>query len=210
MTIADIRREIEALPDLSVEGAPEKESAAEFSPLQVISRQGRLILRLTASTEALDARYKELAERMREQAAALAQQEAELRERDARVKRLIAEAEEARREGQQEGQEQARRVALEAIRMMDALDWAQDALDARGEEALSREFASARRDCVRRLTAIGITEVPCEGMMDGRLHEGLETLETNSVPRYHIVRVLRRGWQCGPDVLRRAGVVTAA
>jgi len=32
---------------------------------------------------------------------------------------------------------------------------------------------------------------------------------TEDVSRYHIVRVIRRGFQSGTEILRRAGVVTA-
>ncbi len=211
MTPVEIRREIDALPDLTAP-LPEGEGGApgELSPLQVISRQGRLILRLSAAAEGLEARYKELAERLKErEAQATADAEGLRRERDAARR----EAEEARREGREtarQAAEQARRVALEAVRLLDTLDWAEEAATARGDDAMARDIAAARRDARRRLAAAGVTEVPCEGMADGHLHEGLEAVTTDAVPRYHIVRVLRRGWQMGPDVLRRAGVVTAA
>jgi hypothetical protein len=109
--LTDLRREIDALPELRVGG--EGENAAPpvpVSPLQVISRQGRLILKLSASAESLDARYKELSERQRTQEA-----------------RLEAAEEEARA-----AKRQARQTALEAVRLMDALDWVQEALTARG------------------------------------------------------------------------------
>jgi molecular chaperone GrpE (heat shock protein) len=154
----------------------------------------------------LEARYRELTTQLREQGA---QRDAEMQERETRIARLNAEIAEAKREGQ----EQTRKIALEAIRLMDVLDWTQAALRTRGEAAadLVPEVASAQRDCLRRLAAVGITEIPCQGMMDGRLHEGLETVPEAeaTVPRYHIVRMVRRGWQCGADILRRAGVVTA-
>lgn len=187
---ADLRREIDALPELRVAGEGEGVSVpapAAATPLQVISRQGRLILKLSAAAESLDARYKELSERGRAQEARL----------------------EAAEEAARAARSQARQAALEAIRLMDALDWVQTALAGAGHP-LAAEVASAQRDCLRRLAALGLTEVPAEGPMDGRLHEGLEAVETDAVPQYHIVRVLRRGWQMGPDVLRRAGVVTAA
>jgi len=187
--LADLRREIDALPELRVsgEGGDVATPPVPVSPLQVISRQGRLILKLSATAESLDARYKELSERQRAQEA-----------------RLEAAEEEARA-----AKRQARQAALEAVRLMDALDWVQEALTARGLP-LAGDVASAQRDCLGRLAALGLTEVPANGLMDGRLHEGLEAVETDAVPQYHIVRVLRRGWQMGPDVLRRAGVVTAA
>jgi molecular chaperone GrpE (heat shock protein) len=192
--VTDLRRAIDALPELRPEGADESggEPAAAATPLDIVSRQGRLILRLSAAAESLEARYKQLADAVA-----------------AREERLSAAEEEALA-----ARQQARRMALEAVRLMDALDWVQEALAAAGGEAapLAREVASAQRDCLGRLAAAGLTPVPAEpgAPTDGRLHEGLEAVETDAVPQYHIVRVLRRGWQMGPDVLRRAGVVTAA
>jgi len=186
MTLSDIQREIAALPALTAD-APEGDGAEAVSPLQIVSKQGRLILRLSAATEAMEARYRELS--------------GQLDERD----RRIADLGEAKRDAER----RARQVALEAIHLMDALDWIQGALMARGD-ALARDAALAQRDCLRRLAAVGVTEIPCDGLMDGRLHEGLDTVDGSGKPQYHIVSVVRRGYQCGPEVLRRAEVVTAA
>jgi molecular chaperone GrpE (heat shock protein) len=112
-------------------------------------------------------------------------------------------------EARRDAERRARQVALEAIHLMDALDWVQGALTARGD-ALAREVALAQRDCLRRLAAVGVTEIPCDGLMDGRLHEGVDTADGSGKPQYHIISVVRRGYQCGPEVLRRAEVVTAA
>jgi molecular chaperone GrpE (heat shock protein) len=188
MTLSELQREIAALPTLSVEPSDEKAvTTEETTPLQLVSKQGRLILRLSAATEAMEARYKELAAR--------------LSERDERVEELTA----ARREAEK----RARQVAQEAIHLMDALDWVQSALAAQGHP-LAKELVSAQRDCLNRLAALGITEVPGEGMVDGRLHEGVDKVESSDVPQYHIVSVVRRGFQWGTEILRRAEVITAA
>lgn len=182
----DIQREIAALPALVFEGAVEESEPA--SPLQIVSKQGRLLLRLSASAEALDRQYATLVARMAE--------------RDARL--------EAQDDARRAAERQTRQTALAAIRLMDALDWVYDALAQRDQQALARDVDAARRDCLRRLASVGVSEIPCQGMMDPTLHEGLATAATDETPRYHIVRVDRRGFQCGPDVLRRAGVTTAA
>ena len=190
MTLSDIQREIAALPNLEVERDASAAVAATASPLQIVSKQGRLILRLSASVTAMEAYCRELGERLGAHSARMGDLAEEKRAAEAR----------------------ARQIALEAIRVMDALDWVGEALAARpeGGDPLAGEVASARRDCLRRLAAVGITEVPCQGAMDGRLHEGLETTPgpLAGKARYDIVSVLRRGYQCGADVLRRAGVVT--
>jgi molecular chaperone GrpE (heat shock protein) len=191
MTLSDIQREIAALPELTADALPAgsgTEGGGEAtSPLQIVSKQGRLILRLSAATEAMEARYRELS--------------GQLEERD----RRLAESSEAKREAER----RARQMALEAIHLMDALDWVQGALVARGD-ALACDVLLAQRDCARRLAAVGVTEIPCDGLMDGRLHEGVDTAEDTGKPQYHIVSVVRRGYQCGPEVLRRAEVITAA
>ena len=107
-------------------------------------------------------------------------------------------------------------MALEAIHLMDALDWAGGAAGAHGEEKLAREILSAQRDCLRRLAVLGVTEISAArgAVMDGRMHEGLDAIpatdDTADVPQYHILSLIRRGYQRGPDVLRRAGVATIA
>jgi molecular chaperone GrpE (heat shock protein) len=191
MTLSDIQREIAALPKLTAEVLPDgsgSEGGGEaVSPLQIVSKQGRLILRLSAATEAMEARYRELS--------------AQLDERDQRIAKLG--------EAKRDAERRVRQVALEAIHLMDALDWVHGALAARSD-ALAHDVLLAQRDCARRLVAVGVTEIPCDGLMDGRLHEGVDTAEDTGKPRYYIVSVVRRGYQCGPDVLRRAEVITAA
>lgn len=200
MTLAEILREISALPATLPEvaeaagGGGADAAPGSSAPLQVISKQGRLILRLSASLEALEARYKELAE-------------------EGKAWRTQAEtAAEAARVSER----RARQTALEAIHLMDALDWVSESVRARGEEKFAEQIAAAQRDCLRRLAAVGVTEIPAPrgSEMDGRLHEGLDAVTAtgadSDVPRYHILSLVRRGYQQGPDVLRRAGVITAA
>jgi Molecular chaperone GrpE (heat shock protein) len=198
LDLSDLERELEALPSLWVEGDEEAEeeeatSAAATAeatpdPLQIVARQGRLILRLSAAAEGLDARYRELSEQQRA------------------VENRVEEAREEARLARQ----QVRKVALEAVHLMDALDWVYEALEHRGDP-LAAQVASARRDCLRRLAAVGINEIPASsgGVMDGRLHEGLESISAPDVPQYHIITVVRPGYQMGADVLRRAEVTTA-
>lgn len=197
MTLADIQREIAALPPALPDshGAGGDGSSPDTpEPLQIVSKQGRLILRLSAAIEALEVRYKELAEAekaRRTQSEALADT---LRETERR----------------------ARQTALEAIHLMDALDWAEGATRAQGNGKLADQIVSAQRDCLRRLAAVGVTEIPAArgAEMDGRLHEGVDavpaSVEDADVPRYHILSLVRRGYQYGTDVLRRAEVITAA
>lgn len=193
LTLSDIQREIAALPPtLSVEGveAAEANAPAGNAALQIVARQGRLILKLSAAAESLEARYHALAEQTQ-----------------AQNERVNALSEEAR-----QAQKRTRQVSLEAIRLMDALDWVGEALEARGQDALLSPLRSAQRDCLRRLASAGITEIPCAGQLDGHLHEAVGTGKAadEDTPRYHIVSVVQRGYQCGPDILRRAKVVTAA
>lgn len=197
MTIEDIRREISALPSsLPPPGAAAEAEAFKGpeGPLRIISKQGRLILRMTAAVEGLESRTRELTDEVKRQ-----RQQAE-------------ETAEALRLSQQRG----RQMALEAIHLMDALDWVAESVAARGEEKFAREIVSAQRDCLRRLAAVGISEIPAArgAFMDGRLHEGLESVsaegEDDAVQQYHILSLVRRGYQSGSDVLRRAGVTTAA
>jgi molecular chaperone GrpE (heat shock protein) len=114
----------------------------------------------------------------------------------------------SRRQIQQEATERLELCASEAIYLMDLLDWAFGALQSQ-QHALANEIGVARKEGVRRLAAIGITEIPATGEMDGRLHEGVDTVPSDTIPHYHIVSVVRSGWQWGATVLRRATVVTA-
>jgi len=195
----DIRREIEALPDLRVTGdednagdaaAADGVAGTEPSALQVVSKQGRLILRLSASTEALDQRYAQLAR--------------QLDERDARIEQITEEQRQAGR--------RVRQAALAAVHLMDALDWVYQSLLQMGQETFARDVEAAQSDCLRRLATAGLAEVPCNGPLDGHLHEGVGMIPAGEAgkPPYHIVRVVRRGFLAGSDVLRRAEVVTAA
>lgn len=180
----DIAKELASLPALSL---PTSEAGVPASPLGIVSKQGRLLLRLGAATEALDSRYSALADLSAAQETRLA---------SAENARIDAEA-------------SARQTALVAIQIMDALDWIYDRLLSLGLAEAAQEVEAARRDCLRRLAGVGISEIPAQDAFDGRLHEGLETAKAEGVSVYHIVRVARRGFQCGPDILRRAGVVTA-
>ena len=197
MTLEDIQREIAALPPTL--SPPLTALGSEAIPgtngsLKVVSKQGRLILRLAAAVEGLEARTRELAD-------------------EAKTHRKQAEeAAEALRLSER----RERLMALEAIHLMDALDWAGEATGARGEDKLAREILSAQRDCLRRLAVLGVTEIGAArgAVMDGRLHEGLDSTpagdDNADVPQYHILSLVRRGYQLGPDVLRLAGVTTIA
>jgi molecular chaperone GrpE (heat shock protein) len=198
MTLSDLQREIAALPTLT---PPQTESKGKAegeisiaSPLDIVTRQGRLILRLIAATEAVEGRYRELAAQNRDIATQMA-------ERDGQI--------EEQREARKEADRRLRQMATEVIHLMDALDWVYTTLNAR-EDSLVRDVAAAQRDCLRRLAAVGITEIPTNGIADGRLHEGVDTTETSETEQYHIVSVVRRGFQLGPEILRRAEVITAA
>lgn len=187
----DIQREIAALPTLAGDADPNAVPDHDaLSPLQIVAKQGRLLVRLSASADALEARYRELS-----------------RQLDTRNAQSDAMA-----QAQKTAQKETRQMALVCIHLMDALDWVRTALEAQGAASLAREVAAAERDCLRRLAAIGVTEIPCQGLMDAKLHEGVDTvlLSAGDVPRYHIVKTIRRGFQAGPEVLRRASVVTAA
>ncbi len=182
---SDIAEELARLPALTLPGSDG--AAATATPLGIVSKQGRLLLRLGAATEALDSRYGFLAEQIAAQ--------------DARLTR----AEDARRDAEI----RSRQAALTAIQIMDALDWVHDRLLSLDLAEAAQETDAARLDCLRRLAGAGISEIPAQDVFDGRLHEGLETASSQDIPTYHIVRVVRRGFQIGPDILRRAGVVTA-
>ena len=194
MTLEDIQREIAALPAVLPNSGDVAADEASAGPLQIVSKQGRLILRLSAAMEALDTRIKQLAE--------------ESKTADDRA--------ETTADALRSSERRARQMALECVHLMDALDWVHEATAVRGDGALAVQILSAQRDCLRRLAAVGITEIPATrgGVMDGRLHEGLEavpaTAENADVARYHILELVRRGYQCGSDVLRRADVKTVA
>lgn len=224
MTITEIWREIQALPDLTAvpkEGATTAAAAKEtaaIAPLQLVVRQRQMLLRLATAAEALERRNQELTDLARKREAVftvqLQEKNQDLRNNEARLAQktteLTAELNEARRNGET----QTRKIALEAIRLMDALDWVHEALSTRGDVVadLSRELASAQRDCLRRLASVGIEEIPAVGRIDVHLHEGMDVAAPDTaggVPQYHIVRVVRRGWRSGAEILRRASVVTA-
>ena len=159
---------------------------------EAVSRQGRTVLRLAAAVEGLTG-----------QSAAL--------ERWVRDTLTLARARERELEDAlNASRQETRLVALEAVRVLDALEWACDAAKTRKDTEALAQFESARKDCVRRLAAAGVTEIPAEGELDGRLHEGVGTRRSRRVPQYHIVNVVRRGWMRGGEVLRRAQVETAA
>ena len=206
MTLEDIQREIAALPETlpPLDGEGEVEGGAappggSIGPLQIVSKQGRLILRLSAALEALEARVRGLSD-------------------ESRSHRAVAET---ASDDLRKSERWARQLALECIHLMDALDWVQEATRARGDDRLAAQILSAQRDCLRRLAAAGITEIPAPRgtAMDGRLHSGLEAVAADgdggdgadgAVEKYQIVELVRRGYQCGTDVLRRAEVKTAA
>lgn len=182
----DIQQEIAALPTLPQESG-DIVTASDPSPLQVASRLGKQLLRINASYQELNQRQQELAE--------------QLKERDRRLE------EAADRERNQE--RQLRRTAEVAIQILDALDFLHEALATVGD-TLATEAESARRDSLRRLATIGVTEIPATGQFDGSLHEGVGTVPaTEAVPSYHIAEVVRRGYQMGTHVLRRTEVITA-
>jgi len=184
----NVQEEIQRLPLLGgAKETGEQAPEAGISPLQIVSKQGRLIMRLSASTEALDQRYQEL---IRQQA-----------ERDEHVGKL----EDARGTAER----QVKQVSLAAIQLMDALDWVHASLLQQGQNIFALDVEAAQKDCLRRLSDVGITEIGAEGLFDGRLHEGLDTQVSADVPQYHIVKVLRRGFQNGPEILRRTSVVTS-
>jgi|GEM_PF-2333969 molecular chaperone GrpE (heat shock protein) len=195
MTLAEIQHEIAMLPRLMApkeKGAEEKGASQTPStnktntPLEIVARQGRLIMRLSASLEGMEARQRELAE--------------SVRERNAQAH--------AETESRKETERRLRQMALETIRLMDMLDWVHISLTAR-ENPFAQEVFSAQRECLRRLASIGITEIPVQGEPDGRLHETVDTMVADSFPQYHIVSVVRRGYQYGAEILRRAEVITA-
>lgn len=183
----DIQHELQLLPATLGAAPPEDDPAkAGQAPLQILSKQGRMVMRLTASVDALTTRHDTLAQ--------------QLTERNEEFERLEQRYEAAQRQAQQ--------ASMAAIQILDALDWAHGALSAVGDPR-AKELEAAQRDSLRRLAAAGINEIPCEGEIDGKLHEAMETVTSEDVPRYHIVRVIRRGFQSGTEILRRAGVVTA-
>ena len=72
----------------------------------------------------------------------------------------------------------------------------------------------ARRDGLRRLAGVGVSEIPASAgtPFDGRLHDAVESRpapDGSPAKQYEILAVVRPGYQRGTDVLRRASVVTA-
>jgi hypothetical protein len=123
--------------------------------LAVIARQGRLILRLTASVEATEARLK--------------RQEEVRSELDAAQTAAV------------QAEEETRRVLRETVlTLMDALDFAGIAANAHDNSVLANTIAGARRDGLRRLAAAGVGEIPATigTPFDRRLHESVESRPT--------------------------------
>lgn len=188
LIIMDIQRELDRLPArLDLPAPPDTPAAPDAAPLSVLARQGRNLMKLGMATETLTT-----------QIAALS---GHLTERDAQIEIL---QDTAKRQARQELD-----TAKAAIHLMDALDWIHDSLRQNGQADFADEVAVALRDCLRTLASVGINEIPAEGLLDGRLHEALDTVESDTVPRYHIVRIVRRGYQRGTEILRPAEVITA-
>jgi molecular chaperone GrpE (heat shock protein) len=220
MTLDELQREIAALPAWNRDEEAGVSSSPATTPLQIVSKQGRLLLRLSAATEAMEARSREMTEEL-----------TELRARADQEARNQAAREATALQKEREGERRTRQIALELIRLLDTLDWACQTLGAAngksatggtkrgaGNEATAERdmvqnvvqtgLEGAKRDSLRRLAALGITEIGCDGPPDGRLHESVDTTESATLPPYHIVSVVRRGYQWGSDVLRRAEVIT--
>jgi molecular chaperone GrpE (heat shock protein) len=159
---------------------------------EAIARQGRTVLRLSAAVEGLTGQSQSLERWVRDTFTLTRARERELEDA------LAA------------SRQETSLLALEAIRILDALEWACETAKARKDDEAQALFERARQDCVRRLAAAGVTEIPTEGEFDGRLHEGLGVRKSKKVPQYHILSVSRRGWLRGSEVLRRAQVETAA
>jgi len=222
MTVADIQREIERLPALLTAGTSsdgdDAVTPSPLSPLQVAAKQGRLLLRLSASSEATETRLRDLAIQAQERDALLhaAQEAAKAAREETKREQMARRAADA----------DTRKMALEAVRLLDSLEAAHGAALAENQTDLARELGAALQNGARRLAAVGITEIPAAGLMDGTLHNGVDTVPrpnaaqemsgegsnesetTAETPQYHIVRVVRRGWQRGADILRRADVIT--
>lgn len=183
----DIQAEIAALPHLVLPATETQTSTDNTQPLQIISRQGRIIMRMGASIENVEQR--------------LLDHQRQLDERDRRIGALEDMEFEARRK--------ARNAALAAIHIMDAQDWVYESLISQGQTAFAAEVQASLKDCLNKLAAAGIVAVPCEGEVDGRIHEVIETVEEEGTPPHHIARVHRRGYLYGTEVLRPAQVATA-
>ncbi|MBC8141975.1 MAG: nucleotide exchange factor GrpE [Armatimonadetes bacterium] len=187
-SLQSLREQIAALPArLQVAGDEEGVSASD-APLAIIARQGRLILRLTAAVEGMEAKL-----RTQENTRSVADWETEL---------AIA-------------REEAGRVLREAaLPLMDALEFAAQTAQEREDGGLAAALSAARRDGLRRLAIFGVSEIPASvgTAFDGRLHEAVETRPIpngSSINRYEIVSVVRPGYQQGTEVLRRTTVITA-
>ncbi len=178
------------------EGVPTADPTADL--LAASSRQGRLLLRLVASTDTLMQKNDRLAERMDAW--------------EVRARNILSTVEKADRANQTASDEQLYRMAGEAIFFMDVLQNAYEAASASKNANLTRELASALKNGARRLASQGVCEIPCPigEPPDGRLHESVDTAKAPvGSARYGIVGIVRRGWQIGTHVLRRAQVVTA-
>ena len=196
-TLAALSQKTAMLPRLAVSESAGDMALPEASPLTIVAKQGRLLVRLSATVEALEARTgrfsallatgQEAREQLADQVCQLQQERDDLRRAtDTRIRQLTT----------------------ETIAFVDALEWAATALKAQ-ESPLAGPMAAMVEDGVRRLTTLGISEIAATGAIDGRLHEGVDTIETEAVPPYHIVTTVRRGWQLGDTVLRRSVVITA-
>lgn len=182
----DIQREIAALPTLAP-GGDETVTTPDPSPLQVASRLGKQLLRLSASYQDLNERQQELT--------------GQIKDRDRRLDEAA--------DRERAGERQLRKTAETAVQILDALDFLHETLSKRNDP-LTTETESARRDCLRRLASVGVAEIPASGVFDGNLHEGVGTVPaTDALPPYHIAEVVRRGFQMGTHILRKAEVITA-
>jgi hypothetical protein len=183
----DIQKEVARLPELVYAGAGETE-AAEPSPMQMVSKLGRNIMRVSLSAEALDKRYTELSE--------------QLKERDERIHALA--------DGKQAAEREARAAAMAAIHVMDALDWLSETATEHGDRELIRSVHAAQRDCLRKLAAAGLSEIPADGPFDGALHESIDTAQMEGRPGATISsKSCGAAFKRGGDSAAR-GVVTAA
>ncbi len=199
MTLQEIRQEIDALPGQL--GAPRtRDTEPRGAGPQILARQGRLLLRLSAASEAGESRLHSLETSTRE---ALTELTSAVRERESAVRQLQGAVKEV--------ETRARKTALAAIRLIDTLDLAHQSAQNQGDLSLARELASARRDGAARLAALGMTEIMVNAgePLDGQRHEGVATTISAEIDRYHVVSVVRSGWQRGGEILRRVEVVTA-
>ena len=191
VSLQALREQIAALPpSLHVAGEEPDDAKTTDAPLAIIARQGRLIMRLTAAVEGTEARLK-----AQEVAKAPAAHDWEWE---------LAQA-----------KEEATRILREAVLpLMDALDFAAQMSQNREDIGLTKSLAAARRDGLRRLAAVGVSEIPATAgtPFDGRLHESVESRpapDGSPAKPYEILSVVRPGYQIGAEVLRRTTVITA-